>query len=113
MNDAYSIIDFQDDGSQVTAEVKINWDSRVFQEHFPELPIFPGALLVQCITEIVALKYPNHPVVEVNNLKFLNPVLEGLEMLHVDLTIDSSGKLVGCSIVAQDRTICKGVLSLE
>jgi 3-hydroxymyristoyl/3-hydroxydecanoyl-(acyl carrier protein) dehydratase len=113
MSDAYTFIDFQDDGSQVKAKIMINWDSKVFQEHFPELPIFPGALLVHCISELVALKYQNHQVVEVSNLKFLNPVLKGLEMLHVDLILDSSGKLLRCSILAQDRLVCKGVLTLK
>jgi 3-hydroxymyristoyl/3-hydroxydecanoyl-(acyl carrier protein) dehydratase len=95
MNDAYSINNIVIDDTTISAAVTVNWDSNVFTGHFPEFPIFPGALFIDISTEIIEIYKPKHQVKEIKNLKFLKP------LLNESIQIEFRFKIEDCSIIIQ------------
>lgn len=62
--------------ASLDVRVQINWNSPVFDGHFPEFKIFPGALLIDLIADILQ-QHDRGSLTNftASNIKFLHPIL--------------------------------------
>ena len=76
LNDFYKIasITSKNDESQsmIDAALDLNKDHKIFEGHFPEVPIVPGVCMMQIVKELIELNVEKKlQVSEASNLKFL------------------------------------------
>lgn len=92
----YSIIDFKQEDSRVTASVKLNKAHKVFKGHFPGNPIMPGVCMIQMIKELSEKVVERELFLSVcSNVKFMaiiNP--EKNEVIQLVLDIFSENGIV-------------------
>jgi len=70
--------------------IKLNAKHFVYQAHFPNTPITPGACLLQMTTEIFSsLKAANFRIKVLKNVKFIAPI-NPLEFSETDFLIEFS-----------------------
>ena len=88
----YSIIDFKQEDSRVTASVKLNKSHKVFEGHFPGNPIMPGVCTIQLIKEITEQAIGKELFLSVtSNVKFMaiiNPEKNDTLQLVLDISED-------------------------
>ena len=78
-DDLWSLASYSSDGSDsFVAVVKFNTQHRIFDAHFPESPVVPGACILQIATELMS-HHLSLPVIimEAKNIKFtsiINPL---------------------------------------
>lgn len=86
----YSIIDFKQEDSRVTASVKLNKAHKVFEGHFPGNPIMPGVCTIQLIKEITEQAIGKELFLSVtSNVKFMaiiNPEKNDTLQLVLDIS---------------------------
>jgi 3-hydroxyacyl-[acyl-carrier-protein] dehydratase len=88
MNNLYKIIYIENSN---VYKIKIDANNEIFKGHFPNIPILPGACMIQIIKEIVE-KSINKKIIfkEIGQIKFLsmvNPLEKNeldVEILHVN-----------------------------
>jgi len=65
--------------------VKLNANHEVYQGHFPEKPVAPGAALTQMVLDEVAEKTNGRHITELRQIKFLSVIdptqVSGLELV--------------------------------
>jgi 3-hydroxymyristoyl/3-hydroxydecanoyl-(acyl carrier protein) dehydratase len=87
-----------------TEQIEIPAVHPVFRGHFPDLPLVPGALLLDLI--LVAF---GAPVTAITSAKFLQPVSPG-DRLLVCFTPASQGSAMRFDCTRSDERVCSGVL---
>jgi len=75
-NRFYRTVSMQDtDNGQYLANIALERESQIFKAHFPNLPILPGACLVQISKEFIEEKLQQKiQIVQFKNLKFLKTI---------------------------------------
>jgi len=75
-NRFYRTVSMQDtDNGQYLASIALERENQIFKAHFPDLPILPGACLVQISKEFVEEKLQQKiQIVQFKNLKFLKTI---------------------------------------
>ncbi|HZE84153.1 MAG TPA: 3-hydroxyacyl-ACP dehydratase [Puia sp.] len=53
LNDFFTITGLQREGDSIRASLKLNASHKIFEGHFPGLPVVPGACMMQMLKEIV------------------------------------------------------------
>ncbi len=108
------VIDFEE-GKWITAIKNISVNEPCFTGHFPELPIFPGVLILESLAQTMGvLAFKTHQLeggeifyfAGVNNARFKKPVLPGDQMkLHIEVIKDIRGIIRFNGIAEVDEQI--------
>ena len=53
VNDFFTISKLEKDGFEITAELVINANHKIFEGHFPGHPVVPGVCMMQMVKEII------------------------------------------------------------
>ena len=75
-NNLYQIVSMQDmDNGQHLVNISLARESEIFKAHFPNLPILPGACLVQISKEFIENRLQQKmQITQFKNLKFLKTI---------------------------------------
>lgn len=85
-DDLFKIVSERADGTVNVMTLELNPEHYIFKAHFPEMPVVPGACLLQILTELASMKAGRNLAISGIRLsKFINPVLP-----DKDLTINCS-----------------------
>jgi 3-hydroxyacyl-[acyl-carrier-protein] dehydratase len=111
LNDFYTIISSDASSGAVRAKITINRAHKIFDGHFPGLPIVPGVCMMQIIREIMEIITERSLLIAgAENMKFL-AVINPDQNREVDVSItytDDNGALnVNASIFAGTVTFFK------
>jgi len=111
LNDFYAIISRDASGGAVRAKISINRAHKIFDGHFPGLPIVPGVCMMQIIREIMEVTSERSlSIAGAENMKFL-AVINPDQNHEVDVSItytDDSGAInVNASLFAGTVTFFK------
>jgi 3-hydroxyacyl-[acyl-carrier-protein] dehydratase len=88
LNDFYSIIHQESTPNSVKANVSINIAHKIFEGHFPGLPVVPGVCMVQMVREILEVSTKKELKLETaDNIKFLS-VIDPRQHAAVSASID-------------------------
>ena len=75
LNDFYSIVHQESSIGSVKASVSINKEHKIFDGHFPGLPVVPGVCMVQMVKEILEVSMNKSlRIVTSDNIKFLSVI---------------------------------------
>jgi 3-hydroxyacyl-[acyl-carrier-protein] dehydratase len=75
LNDFYTLIEKVDASGVVTAKISINKTHRIFDGHFPGLPVVPGVCMLQIIKEIMEVSSGRElKITGADNMKFLSVI---------------------------------------
>ena len=87
-NDFYSVVEKHKPTGEKGTQVRICFDRshRVFQGHFPQVPVVPGVCLIQVVQELTE-EILQEKLVLVNgtNIKFLTPINPDI---HPEVSLD-------------------------
>lgn len=111
LNDFYTIMNRDASDGAVRAKISINRTHKIFDGHFPGLPIVPGVCMMQIIREIMeATTEKSLMIVSADNMKFLS-VINPDHNQEVDVSItyseDSGTFVVNASLFAGTVTFFK------
>ena len=88
LNDFYSILHQESTAGSVKAKVSINKAHKIFEGHFPGLPVVPGVCMVQMVREILEVSVSKTLRIETaDNIKFLS-VIDPRQHGEVSASID-------------------------
>ncbi len=87
LNDFYTIVERVPAAGSVTAKIAINARHRIFEGHFPGIPIVPGVCMMQIVREMVEVS-TGKPVslIAADSVKFLS-VINPEQISEIDLAI--------------------------
>ena len=72
LNDFFSILQQEPSGNSLKAKIAINEHHKIFEGHFPGMPVVPGVCMVQIILEIMeAVAERPALLTEADTIKFL------------------------------------------
>ena len=111
LNDFYTIMNRDASDGAVRAKISINRTHKIFEGHFPGLPIVPGVCMMQIIREIMEVTTEKSlMIVSADNTKFLS-VINPDHNQEVDVSItyseDSGTFIVNASLFAGTVTFFK------
>jgi len=111
LNDFYTIMNRDASDGVVRAKIAINRTHKIFDGHFPGLPIVPGVCMMQIIREIMEVTTEKSlMIVSADNMKFLS-VINPDHNQEVDVSItyseDSGTFTVNASLFAGTVTFFK------
>ncbi|HEX6891875.1 MAG TPA: hypothetical protein VF141_14310 [Chryseolinea sp.] len=111
LNDFYNIINRDASDGTVRAKIFINRTHKIFEGHFPGLPIVPGVCMMQIIREIMEVTTERSlMIVGADNMKFLsviNPDLNPEVDVSITYSEDSGTFNVNASLFAGTVTFFK------
>ena len=108
----YHTVSMQEtDTEQFSADIALNGKSMIFQAHFPDLPVLPGACLVQMSKEYIEQKRQQQIRITLfKNLKFLRTInpLEYPEItIHFAIQEKEGAYLANVTYSKQNTVFCK------
>ena len=108
----YHTVSIQEtNANQFSADIALHGKSMIFQAHFPDLPILPGACLVQMSKEYIEQKRQQKIQITLfKNLKFLRTInpLEYPEITaHFVIQEKEGAYLANVTYSKQDIVFCK------
>jgi 3-hydroxyacyl-[acyl-carrier-protein] dehydratase len=75
LNDFYTLTEKVDVPGVVKAKISINKTHRIFEGHFPGLPVVPGVCMLQIIREIMEVNSGRDlKITDADNMKFLSVI---------------------------------------
>lgn len=75
INNFYHILSISSEGNSVRALISLQKDHRIFEGHFPQVPIVPGVCMIQMVREIAEYeKKVSLRLSSADNIKFLSVV---------------------------------------
>ena len=75
LHSLYRIVSMQDNDLQDIANISLIQENEIFKAHFPDMPILPGACLLQISQEFLENKLnQNVEITKFKNLKFLKTI---------------------------------------
>lgn len=110
MNEPYTIETIKKSGNDLTAYVSVNWDAEVFKGHFPEAPLFPGALLIKVSTEALRKACGHDSHFEIRDYKFLKPITNEYGQLILNFELKDGHYIIICKDSKMGSVIFKGKL---
>jgi 3-hydroxyacyl-[acyl-carrier-protein] dehydratase len=88
----YKVEDFQKDGQEVTARIRLNKEHDIFKGHFPGNPVMPGVCMLQIIKELTEQATDKQLFLSVSsNIKFMaiiNPEVNSNLTLNITINED-------------------------
>lgn len=103
MEDIFSISNLEHSGGTITALLTINPNSVIFQGHFPNQPVVPGACMLDVIRDVLekALE-KNVRLLKAPQLKFIG-MINPVETTAVSLEIGY--KIVGDEVITNGKFV--------
>ncbi len=90
LNDFYSIVHQESTVGSVKATLSINGSHKIFEGHFPGLPVVPGVCMVQMVRELLEVSESKEFRIDTaDNIKFLS-VIDPRQHEKVSARIDYS-----------------------
>ena len=87
-NDFFQVLSQQESDGKAIFRIKLNAEHFIYQAHFPNYPITPGACLIQIAQELFCLlKGENFNIKTLKNVKFIN-IINPLEFPEVDILLE-------------------------
>ena len=77
--------------------------------HFPGNPIVPGTLILDSVIDSITRHYPDRPVDEVVNVKFMLPLKPGQSF---EIRVEEKSALISFDCLVDEITIATGKLTL-
>lgn len=88
LDDFYKILEKEHSPGVVKAKISINKDHRIFEGHFPGLPVVPGVCMMQIIRELMEVSMDRElKIGGADNMKFLS-VINPDNHLEIDAVIN-------------------------
>lgn len=95
MNHIFKIKQLKSEVNDHTVEVELNTNHRIFEGHFPEQPVLPGACMIdiikRCISTILGSPYR---YVSIGEFKFMSLILPDKDMhllLKLNISLEKEG----------------------
>ena len=102
----FKILSINSTEGLISAALEIDIDHEIFNGHFPEQPVVPGACMVQLVKDILEKRLDTTLQLKIaNNLKFLelvNPQIIANLQLQLAYTIEDEFIKVNGELVAED-----------
>ncbi|MDW7693438.1 hydroxymyristoyl-ACP dehydratase [Flammeovirgaceae bacterium SG7u.111] len=94
LDDLYQIKTWNAEEGSIEAELAINAEHSIFEGHFPENPVLPGACQVEMVGELLGKNYgQNFRLDKAQNIKFLSVVdPTKSKLLNFSLQVKEDGK---------------------
>ncbi len=90
LNDFYTIVQQVTAASPVKARITINKSHKIFEGHFPGIPIVPGVCMMQIVLEMVELSTGKQVrLIAADSMKFLS-VINPEENKAIDVMINTT-----------------------
>lgn len=117
LNDFYTILQTVPTPGVVNARISINKAHRIFEGHFPGLPVVPGVCMLQIVRELMEVNSGKElKIAQAENMKFLsviNPEFNNEVDLVINFT-EVEGKFsINATIFAGTVTFFKLKASLQ
>lgn len=75
LNDFFYIQSSDNNKGSIKASLELNATHRIFEGHFPSIPIVPGVCMMEMVKELVEHHYSRKLILRTgNNLKFLSVI---------------------------------------
>ncbi len=114
------VLDFEE-GKWITAIKNISVNEPCFTGHFPELPIFPGVLIMESLAQTMGvLAFKTHQLeggeifyfAGIKNARFKKPVLPGDQMqLHIEVIKEMRGVICFNGVATVNgKVVCEAEL---
>ena len=88
LNDFYSIVQPVPAASPVTAKITINKRHKIFEGHFPGIPVVPGVCMMQIVLEVMEVSTGKRvSLVAADTMKFLS-VINPEQNKEIDVVIN-------------------------
>lgn len=115
------IIEVNEQGTRCVGIKNVSANERVFQGHFPDKPIFPGALLVEHMAQVGCYLLMLHPEAKgklayfaaIDGVRFRRAVVPGDRIVTtVELVFNRRGIYrIRCESKVEDEVVCEGELT--
>ena len=98
--------------------LSLNAEHPIYQAHFQDNPITPGACIIQMLKELAETQYATlYFIRSVKNVKFLvaiNPVEHAIIYVHLTTKVEENGMLSMAAVINNEKTVfCKANIVLE
>ena len=108
----YTIEHTEIDGNTIRATLTINASHEIFKGHFPEVPVLPGACMVQCIKELIETTFAIQSVIDkadmIKFLSMLNPVESNRVHAEIIIRDKTESQIVfQASLKSEERFLLK------
>ena len=106
-NGIFIIEELLHDAGQITASLRINKGSDIFEGHFPGQPVVPGACILQLVKDVLE-EALHAPILlqKAANIKFISMIIPADELtvtLHINYKItDEGGINVNAKLLANE-----------
>jgi 3-hydroxyacyl-[acyl-carrier-protein] dehydratase len=75
LNDFFIIDDWQPGNGLARAILRINWGHPIFEGHFPDRPVVPGACLLQIVKELMSMAIDSEVrLIRADQIKFISMI---------------------------------------
>jgi 3-hydroxyacyl-[acyl-carrier-protein] dehydratase len=117
LNDFYTILQTVPTPGVVRAKIAINKNHRIFEGHFPGLPVVPGVCMLQIVREIMEVDCGRElKLSHADNMKFLsviNPEQNNEVDLLVNYTVEKGKFAINATLFAGTVTFFKLKATLQ
>jgi 3-hydroxyacyl-[acyl-carrier-protein] dehydratase len=117
LNDFYTLVRIDSGASTVKATIAINKAHKIFQGHFPGLPVVPGVCMLQMVKEIMEVNVGRELMIRAaDNMKFLsviNPDQNSQVEALVNYTQEADRLSINATLFAGTVTFFKLKATLE
>jgi 3-hydroxyacyl-[acyl-carrier-protein] dehydratase len=117
LNDFYTILQTVPTPGVVRAKIAINKNHRIFEGHFPGLPVVPGVCMLQIVREIMEVDCGRElKLSQADNMKFLsviNPEQNNEVDLLVNYTVEKGKFAINATLFAGTVTFFKLKATLQ
>lgn len=108
-NDFFKVIQVDNDGACLKAELELNPDHEIFTGHFPGTPVVPGVCMMQMVKEIVEMNVGKVLMLsKADSMKFLSVIDPRVNRLvNVDLSFNLVDELIAVTAsITSDERVC-------
>ena len=75
LNDFFIVDDWQPGDGLARAILRINWGHPIFEGHFPDRPVVPGACLLQIVKELMSMAIDSEVrLIRADQIKFISMI---------------------------------------
>jgi 3-hydroxyacyl-[acyl-carrier-protein] dehydratase len=117
LNDFFTILQKEITPGVLKAKVSINKKHRIFEGHFPGLPVVPGVCMLQMVREIMEVYTEKElKISEADNMKFLsviNPELHGEIDVLINYNEEAGSFPINATLFAGTTTFFKLKATLQ
>lgn len=111
----FQLFNIKDQDSLLTGTAHINVNDPIFNGHFPNNPVLPGACQLNLISEIIKIHFAKvYRMTQAKSLKFtmlVNPFIINQFDFEIKYLIEGNSLLLNGKFVKEDKTIFKFIIN--